>query len=39
LGDDLDELLAILRPWGQAIREAGGYPASGPHDLANVGTR
>jgi hypothetical protein len=34
LGDDLDELLAILRPWGRAIRDAGGYPASGPHDLA-----
>jgi hypothetical protein len=30
LGDDLDELLAIPRPWGQAIRDAGGYPASGP---------
>jgi hypothetical protein len=39
LGGDLDELLAILRPWGQAIRDAGGYPASGPHDLARVGSR
>jgi hypothetical protein len=36
LGDDVDELLAILTPWGQAIREAHGYPASGPHDLARV---
>lgn len=34
LGDDLDELLAILRPWGVAVRAAGGYPADGPHDLA-----
>lgn len=34
LGDDLDELLAILRPWGAAIRAAGAYPARGPHDLA-----
>jgi hypothetical protein len=34
LGDDVEELLAILRPWGAAIRAAGGYPASGPHDLA-----
>ncbi|MQA13212.1 MAG: hypothetical protein GEV09_03315 [Pseudonocardiaceae bacterium] len=34
LGDDLDELLSILSPWGAAIRQAGGYPASGPHDLA-----
>ncbi len=39
LGGDLDELLAILLPWGAAIREAKGYPASGPHDLADVATR
>ncbi len=25
LGDDFDELLAIITPWGAAIREAGGY--------------
>jgi hypothetical protein len=36
LGDDLGELLAILGPWGQAIRDAKGYPASGPHDLASA---
>jgi helix-turn-helix protein len=36
LGDDLDELLGILTPWGAAIRDAGGYPASGPHDLAGL---
>lgn len=36
LGDDLDELLAILLPWGAAIRDAKGYPASGPHDLADL---
>jgi len=34
LGDDLGELTEILRPWGTAIRAAGGYPAAGPHDLA-----
>lgn len=34
LGDDLDELLGILGPWGAAVRAAGGYPADGPHDLA-----
>jgi hypothetical protein len=34
LGDDFEELLAILLPWGAAIRAAGGYLASGPHDLA-----
>jgi hypothetical protein len=39
IGDDLDELLTILLPWGAAIREAKGYPASGPHDLANLASR
>jgi hypothetical protein len=37
LADDLEELLAILRPWGAAIQEAGGYPSRGPHDLAGLG--
>ena len=36
LGDSFDELLAILGPWGDAIRAAGGYPPQGPHDLAPV---
>ena len=39
LGDDAAELFAILAPWGQAIRDAKGYPASGPHDLADAGRR
>jgi hypothetical protein len=39
IGDDLDELLSILLPWGAAIRDAKGYPASGPHDLANLASR
>jgi hypothetical protein len=34
LGDDLDELLEILVPWGAAIRDAGGYLPGGPHELA-----
>jgi hypothetical protein len=34
LGDDAGELFAILEPWGRAVRDAKGYPASGPHDLA-----
>jgi hypothetical protein len=37
LGDGLDRLLALLVPWGQAIRDAGGYPPQGPHDLAAGG--
>jgi hypothetical protein len=36
LGDAFDELLALLTPWGQALRDAGGYPPQGPHDLAPV---
>jgi hypothetical protein len=28
LGDDLDELVALLTPWDLAVMEAGGYPAS-----------
>jgi hypothetical protein len=36
LGDDLDELVAILRDWSGQICGAGGYPASGPHDLAEA---
>jgi hypothetical protein len=34
LGDDISELVSLLAPWGQAIRDAGGYPPQGPHDLA-----
>lgn len=36
LGDDAEELFRILEPWGAAIRAAKGYPASGPHDLAQA---
>ncbi len=36
LGDDVEELIDRLLPWGFAIREAKGYPASGPHDLARA---
>jgi len=25
LGDDTDDVLLALEPWGQAIRDAGGY--------------
>lgn len=34
LGDDVDELIGLLEPWGREIRAAGGYLPSGPHDLA-----
>jgi len=34
LGEDADELVALLAPWGAEIRARGGYLRSGPHDLA-----
>jgi hypothetical protein len=34
LGADFDELIAILTPWGAAIRAAGGYLGGGAADLA-----
>ena len=39
LGDDLDELAGILRRWSSAVMAAGGYPAAGPHDLAEAAGR
>jgi hypothetical protein len=36
LGADVDELVGILLPWGAAVRAAGGYLSSGPHDLASA---
>ena len=37
LGDDMAELIGLLTPWGRMIRDAGGYPPQGPHDLARRG--
>ena len=34
LGDRTVELIGLLTPWGRSIREAGGYPQQGPHELA-----
>ncbi len=40
LGDDgLEELIDLLGPWGSAIRDVGGYPAQGPHELASLSGR
>jgi Helix-turn-helix family len=40
LGNDgLEELVGLLAPWGKAIRDAGGYPAQGPHELAALSAR
>jgi hypothetical protein len=36
LGDDVDELVGLLGGWSAAVQAAGGYPASGPHDLAGL---
>jgi hypothetical protein len=37
--EGLEELIGLLTPWGTAIREAGGYPAQGPHELASLSAR
>lgn len=37
--DGLEELIGLLAPWGEAIRDAGGYPAQGPHELASLSAR
>jgi hypothetical protein len=36
LGDELERLVTLLAPWGAAIRTAGGYLPTGPHDLARA---
>lgn len=36
LGADLDELLALLEPWADAIRAGGGYPARAFRTLADL---
>lgn len=36
IGDDIDELVAILTPWGATVRDGKGYLSSGPHDLASA---
>jgi hypothetical protein len=36
LGPTFDELIELLVPWADAIRQAAGYPAKGPHDLAPI---
>ncbi|HLI45264.1 MAG TPA: hypothetical protein VKU92_12460 [Acidimicrobiales bacterium] len=39
LGDELEEVVAVLSEWSRAIQAGGGYPAQGPHDLARLGER
>jgi hypothetical protein len=39
LGDEFDEVIAILQPWGAAIRAAAGYLPGGPHELAAAARR
>jgi hypothetical protein len=36
LGDDWAELVEILGGWSASVQAAGGYPATGPHDLAGL---
>jgi hypothetical protein len=34
LGDDIEELLSIILPWGKTVRAGFGYVSTGLHDLA-----
>jgi hypothetical protein len=36
IGDDFAELVALMEPWGTAVRAGFGYLSSGPHDLASA---
>lgn len=36
IGDDFHTVVETLEAWGRTIRDGSGYPASGPHDLAEV---
>lgn len=36
IGADHERLIGTLTEWGAAIRTGRGYPASGPHDLAEL---
>jgi hypothetical protein len=36
IGDDFTELVALMEPWGAAVRAGLGYLSSGPHDLASA---
>jgi hypothetical protein len=36
LGTDFDELVGIVEPWSAAVRQAGGYLPTGPHELART---
>lgn len=39
IGEDFDQLMAMLGPWSQAVRNFKGYPGSGPHELAEAASR
>jgi hypothetical protein len=39
LGDDADELVAVIGRWSRAIQAGRGYPQAGPHELAELGRR
>ncbi len=39
IGDDADELFALLGPWGEQMRAQGGYLSAGAADLARASER
>jgi hypothetical protein len=39
IGDDFDRLVEVLGAWSRAVQAMKGYPASGPHELAEAASR
>lgn len=39
LGDDADRIITLLGTWSAMVQAAKGYPASGPHELAEAARR
>lgn len=39
IGSDFDDLVRVLDPWSKAVQTMKGYPASGPHELAEAASR
>ena len=39
IGDGIEDLFALLTPWGANVRAKKGYLSAGPHDLASAASR
>lgn len=39
IADDFDQLVAMLGPWSDTVRQFKGYPSAGPHELAAAASK